>query len=131
HPRNLATAPKVAGERAQLVTYQRDRFGDSGSVRRIVQPAARAGRMGQGDRRRVAVAELLSDTLRDALQPQEPPGGKAADRNAQAWSKQEQLPLAPEGAELLLAGSRRAVAPAARRLARIAARDRGAVERPV
>src|SRR5262249_24944659 len=42
-----------------------------------------------------------------------------------------ELPLAPERAEGLLAGRGRAVAAPGRRLARVAARDRGAVERSV
>src|SRR5262249_20993388 len=41
---------------------------------------------------------------------------------------QAQLPIAPKGAELLLRRGRRAVAAAGRRLARVAAGDRGAVE---
>src|SRR5919206_468960 len=53
---------------------------------------------------------------------------RAAMRTARARPTQPQLPLAPEGAQLLLARRRRPVASAARRVPGIAARHRGAVE---
>src|SRR5205807_1020867 len=78
-----------------------------------------------------AELEPLADAGAEVRQPEQAAGGHPADRHDQAGPEQPQLPLAPEGAERLLPRRRRPVAAAGRRLARIAAGDRGAVERRV
>jgi len=70
----------------------------------------------------------LADTRGERRQPEQPPQRKPADGDDQAWPQQLELPVAPEGAELLLARRRRPVAAARCRATGIAARDRGAVE---
>src|SRR5215470_3051146 len=84
--------------------------------------------MRKRDRRCAVGLVAAADALGDALQAEQPSRGKAADGDDQARADQAELPVAPEGAELLLAGRRRPVSPARGRLARIAARDRGAIE---
>src|SRR5437879_3767378 len=82
--------------------------------------------MRERDRNRAVRFVTPSDALADALQSEQPPHGQAADRDDQSGPDQPKLPVPPEGAELLLARSRRPLASSRRRLARVAARDRGA-----
>src|SRR5215468_10706810 len=84
--------------------------------------------MRERDRQRAVGVVTAADTLGDAPQAEQPARCKAADRNDQSRPDQAQLPVAPEGAQFLLRRGRRAVAAARRRLARVAACDRGAVE---
>src|SRR5215216_3313667 len=94
----------------------------------VVEPAARAGRVREWDRHRAVMFEALADALGQALQAEQTPYGQPADGHDQARPDELELPAAPERAELLLTRRRGAVAAAAPGLARIAARDRGAVE---
>src|SRR5207253_2096709 len=73
----------------------------------------------------------MPDALAHASQAEQPSRRQAADGDNQFRPDQQELPLSPEGAELLLARRRRPVASSRRGLSRIAACDRGAVERCV
>ena len=107
---------------------ERQRPVEPRAVRRDVQPAADAGRVRERDDGRAVALERLADAVGEAAQPEEAPDREAADGDDQLGPEQAQLPLEPERAELLLARRRGAVARAGRRPARVAARDRGAVE---
>src|SRR5579862_1314222 len=98
------------------------------AVGRDVEPAARAGRMRQRDDRNSRALEALADARRERREAEETPQREPADGDDQPRPEQLELPVAPEGAELLLPRSRRPVASAGRRPAGIAARHRGAVE---
>ncbi len=104
---------------------------DSGLVLREVQPAADARRM----RQRHDVASPSSNRSPMRRQGSAKPRSRRIARpptgDDQPRPKEPKLPLAPERAELLLAGRGRAVAAAAWGTARVAARDGGAIERRV
>src|SRR5688500_5121563 len=112
----------------QLAADVRERFPESGAVRDVVQPAARAGGMGQRDHDRAGRVIALADRVRQRLDAEQLAECKPADRDDQVWAEQLELPVAPEPAKLLLARRRRAVAAARGGAAGIAARHRRAVE---
>src|SRR5690349_9034026 len=87
--------------------------------------------MRKRDRGRAVVLVAAADALGHALEAKQAPGGETTHRDDQPRLDQRELPVAPERAELLLGRRRPAVAPAARRLPRVAARDGRAVERLV
>src|SRR5206468_11904672 len=95
---------------------------------RRTAPTARPGRVRKRNRHRSLVLVSAADAFADPLQAEQPARGEAADGNDQPRADPPQLPFAPEGAQFLFARGRRPVAAAGRRLARIAAGDRGAVE---
>src|SRR5215211_6360789 len=132
HPRNLAPGLYVTAwlevQPAELCPDQAGGLGDPRAVRGVVEPAARAGRVREWDRHGAVVLEALADALGHALQAEQAPYGQPPDGHDQARPDELELPAAPERAELLLPRRRGAVAAAAPRLARIAPRDRGAVE---
>ena len=73
--------------------------------------------MGQRDRGGAVVLVAAADALAHGLQAEQAAGGEAADRDDQQRSDQVELPIAPEGAELLLAvGAARALFMSGRRL---------------
>src|SRR2546423_449256 len=72
-----------------------------------------------------------ADAAREPADPEETPDGEAADRHDQPRSQELQLPVAPEGAELLLARRRRPVTAPRGRATGITAGDGRAVERGV
>src|SRR5205823_2993246 len=101
----------------------------AGAVRGRVEPAARAGGMGEWDRDDTAGQLVpVANALAHRRYSQQAARGQAADRDDQRRADDRELPLAPERAEVLLLRRRRAVAAARRRLARVTAGDRGAVE---
>ena len=53
----------VTPDASELAADVGQRLPEAGAVRRVVQPAARAGRMRQGDRDRVVEKEALADRL--------------------------------------------------------------------
>ena len=126
---------RVAGPRLpqdrELAVDQRDCLGDPRAVRRRVEPAARPRGMGERDRNRAVVLVARADALGDALDAEQPARREPADGDDQLRGEQAQLVVAPVLAEPLLLRRRRTVAPSRRRPARIAARDRRAVERLV
>src|SRR5205809_1083131 len=71
------------------------------AVPRLVQPPARARRVGQRHGDRVADREAQAHAFEAALAEQAP-DGEPADREDQARAEEAQLPLAPEGAQVLL-----------------------------
>src|SRR4029077_6634593 len=97
-------------------------------VRRVVEPAARARGVRQRDDGRPVQLEPLADAGSERGAAEQPSQREASDRDDHLWPQQLELPLAPEGAELLLARRRRAVAAAGRGAPRVAARHRRAVE---
>src|SRR5204862_4316789 len=112
----------------ELRVDERDRLGDPRAVGTVIQPAARAGGVREGNRGGVAVLEAAADALGDAFQAQQSSCCDSAHGHDQARADESQLPVAPECAELLLAGCGRAVASTGRRLPGVAARDGCAVE---
>src|ERR687897_3450737 len=84
--------------------------------------------MGQRDCRCSTELVAPADRLAEVAQAEQPPRRKAADHQHEVRSNQAELPFAPERAELLLARCGRAIPAARRRPARVAARDRRAVE---
>src|SRR5262245_50183816 len=129
-PLNVATGSDPLEPR-ELLSNEGGRLGEPSSVRRVVEPAARARRMGERDDRRAVELVALADAGCERGEPEQPPQRQPADRDDQAGSQQLQLPLPPEGAKLLLARRGRAVTAARFGAARIAARNRGAIERGV
>ena len=103
-----ATQPHC--ERARWRGRAAPRFG------RVVEPAARAGRVRERDdrRRRPARSARRRSGVSD-VEPEQTPQREPADRDDQLRPQQLELPVAPERAELLLARRRRAVAAAGRR----------------
>ena len=101
-----------------VVVLKGDRFPHGRARRRApsapcsrgIQPAARAGRVRERNGERavelVRAADAVGETAPDAEHGAD---RKAADRHDQLRPDQLQLPLAPEGAELLLAGRRRPI----------------------
>src|SRR5262245_63215404 len=87
--------------------------------------------MGERDDRGLFVRIAAADVVGEAGMAEQPPQRKPADGDDQSRADELELPLAPERAELLLDRRRRAVAASGGRLARIAPRHGGAVERPV
>ena len=67
----------------------------------------------------------------EALDPEHPACRQTSYREHEGWPEQTPLPVEPEAAQLHLGRSGRAVAAAAGASARVAARDRAAVERRV
>src|SRR5204863_5273065 len=90
--------------------------------------AAHAGRVGNGDHRRARVLEGRADALVQSSHLHQTPGRQAADGDDELRPKQPQLPVEPEGAELLLPPGRDTIPGAGRRATRVAAGDRGTVE---
>ena len=91
-------------EERELGVDQRDRSSDALAVLGDVQPAARAGGVGKGDRNRAVVLVARTDRFRDARHAKEPPCGETADRDDQPGVKESQLLVAPVLAQLLLDG---------------------------
>src|SRR5205807_4463231 len=109
---------------AQLLTDERHRSCEPLAVCGVVEPAAGAGRVGERDDGRPLELVPLTDARGQRAEPEQPPQREAADGDDQARPQQLELPIAPEGAELLLPRRRRPVAAARRSAARVAARDR-------
>ena len=104
---------------------------DALPVGRRVEPAARAGRMGQ--RNHGGAVELVpaADARREPADPQQPPDREPAHGNDQPRTDDLELPLAPEPAQRLFVRRRRTVAASRGRPSWIAAGDGRAVERLV
>src|SRR5581483_3482166 len=92
------------------------------------EPAARAGRVGEGHDDRSSVHVALADRLAERADAEQPSEREPADGHDQRRLEQAQLVLVPARAERLLDRRGRAVAAAGGGLARVAARNRGAVE---
>ena len=119
----------VAAERLELVVDAPDRAGRRarGSRGRSASCSRRTdGGAGRPPRRRARTAAPTHPAR--PLDPEQALDREPADRDDQRRAQELELPVAPELAELLLAGRRRPVAAAGRRPARVAARDGGAVE---
>src|SRR5262249_9112991 len=101
---------------------------ESPAVRRVVEPAARARRVGERDDSPPLHLVALADTGREGREPEQPPQCEAPDRDDQTWPQQLELPFPPERAELLFARRRCPVAAARGGPAGITPCDRGAVE---
>src|SRR5204862_7773370 len=93
-----------------------------------VEPCARAGGVRKRDRDDAVEVETAPDALSKPGSSENPLDREPAHGDEEPRAQQLELPLPPEGAELLLAGRGRPVAAAARGPPRIAAGDRGAVE---
>src|SRR5215470_14381825 len=87
--------------------------------------------MRQRDHDGVLAREATADARSEPVNPEQPLDREPTDRDDQLRSQELELPVPPEGAQLLLARPRRAVAAAGGRAAGIAARYRRAVERLV
>src|SRR5215471_9667889 len=124
---NLATGSDPLEPR-ELLANQRHGPPEPLAVCRDVEPAARAGGVGERDDGRFVEHVPLADALRQRRQAEEPPQRETADRDDEPRAEQLELPVAPEGAELLFARRRRPVAAAGRCATGVAARHRGAVE---
>src|SRR5439155_24924331 len=140
-PEETNESPAVAGRRGhalrlragpnstELCVHERDGEFDLGAVRGRVEPAARAGGMGERDRDDIAGQLVpVANAHADGRYSQQATRREAADRDDERRADDRELPFAPKGAEVLLLRRRRAVAAARRRLARVTAGDRGAVE---
>src|SRR5437016_2071250 len=140
-PEETNESPAVAGRRGhalrlragpnstELCVHERDGEFDLGAVRGRVEPAARAGGMGERDRDNIAGQLVpVANALADGRYSQQATRRQAADRDDERRADDRELPFAPEGAEVLLLRRRSAVAAARRLRARVAAGDRGAVE---
>src|SRR3954463_9616207 len=108
------------GEGGELRMDALDRPFDPLAILREVHPPADPGGMRQRNCHRVAYLESLSDRRVQARDPEQPSDREPADGDDQPRPQQRELPLAPERAELLLAGGRRPVTAAAGCPARIA-----------
>src|SRR5581483_4373313 len=115
----------------ELRPHGDDRPFEPQPVRGVVQPPARAGRVGEWHDGHPLELEPLAHAREEAERAEDLPDGEPANGDDQPRPEQAELPLAPERAQPLLGRRRRPVAPAGRRPAGVAARDRGAVERLV
>ena len=104
---------------------------ESFAVAGLMRPAARARRVGQRDDGHAVALEALADRRREIGETEHASKREAAHRDDQPGSKQLELPVAPELAEVLLARRRCAVAATRRHAPGIAACHRRAVERRV
>src|SRR5712691_8729200 len=87
--------------------------------------------MGERDDRRAFQLAARADAVEERERAEQPADGQPADRDDQLGTQELELPLEPERTELLLAWGGRPIAAPRESVARIAARDRGAVEGPV
>ena len=99
-------------------------------VRRLVEPGARARGMGERDHDRVVDDVALADAFGQRPRADDRGCREAADREDQRGAEKAKLLDAPRCTEAPLGGRRRSIA-AARDAARVAARDRRAVERRI
>src|SRR5688572_32315839 len=99
----------------------------------LVDPAARARRVrqrdGDGLPARVLDGNRAADDLVESDRSEESLDRQATDRNEQRRPQRTKLPVEPVGAEIPLATRGDPIAAPARARARVAARDRGNVER--
>ncbi len=98
------------------------------AVRGLVRPRARTGRVGEGDRDRLAEREALADVVGQPLEAENAAGSEPAHGHDEHRAQQPHLRVEPGPAELCLAGGGQAVAATGRALPRIAARHGRAVE---
>src|SRR5688572_14898125 len=84
--------------------------------------------MGERNDRRVVALEPPADAACQTRDPEQATDRKAAHRNDELRADDFELPVAPEGTQLLLAWRRRAVTATGRCAARVAPSDRGAVK---
>ena len=98
--------------RAKLALHVRHGLAEARAVRGVVQPAARAGGVGERDHDRVAVRVALADRVGQGRDAEQAPQREPADGDDQVGAQQLELPVAPELAEVLLARRRRSVAAA-------------------
>src|SRR6266508_361870 len=120
-----------AAEPSELLVDELDRAVQARPVLLLIEPAADSRGVWQRDRDGSSMLEALPDARIEARETEQPASGKPADRDDQPGPQQAKLPLLPERTELLLPRGRRPVTTAARCASRVAARDRGAVERRV
>src|SRR6476646_5570225 len=126
HPRNLAIR-LVAMDSRELTMDQPYSGASAFPVRLDVRPRARPRRVWEGNRNGVVARERGSDAALEVGDAEQLLDGERADRDDQRGPDQPQLPLPPEGAELLFLALWLPVA-AFRVSAGVAARDRSAVE---
>ena len=105
------------------------RLAEPCAVGRVVQPAACAGRVGEGDRERIAQQEALADRLSEPTHAQEVRRRCQPDRDDQRRVEEPQLIVPPRLTERFLCARRSTVSSSRRAGAWEAAGDRGAVER--
>src|SRR5207302_4502493 len=96
----------------QLVAHQGRSARGQVSVCRVIEPAARARGMWQRNHRRAVLLVAAADARREAAQSEQTLDRESADRDDQPRAQDRELPLSPEGAQLLFAWGRRSVAPA-------------------
>ena len=117
--------------RASSAWIRRDRVCDARAVLGHVEPARCARRMRERDRDRSVELVADADALADAAHAEQPARREAADGDDETGLQQAELFVPPALAEPLLLRRRRSVAAPGGGPARIAARDRRAVERRV
>ena len=101
HPRNLAIR-LVAMDSSELAVDELHRGASAFPVRHDVHPRARAGRVRERDRDGAVALERGADAALQVCEAEQLPDREPADRDDQRRPDQPQLPVAPEGAELLL-----------------------------
>src|SRR6187402_854420 len=129
------TPPIVTGpilrhlEPRELAAHVGDRLAETGTVDGVVQPATRAGGVGQGNGDRVVEHDALADRVAQPADAEQLRCGPEPDGDDEPGLEQAQLVLAPRRAERLLRPGHAAVASPRGARAGIAAGDGGAVER--
>src|SRR5690242_12020736 len=116
----LLPLPGLGVQACELLANQPDGRCEALAIRRDVEPAACAGGMGKRDDGSPVQLVPLADARRERRKAEQTAEREPADGDDQLRPQQLELPVAPEGAELLLPGRRRPVAAARRSTARVA-----------